>query len=454
MVGPKFQSPEMDSPTSFKYDSSAVFDSILNLQWWEIFEDEKLEALIDSALNNNKDALIAAKRVEEAAYVVGYNRADLFPSIGYDGAALRGNMGQNGAPMGSTQNLFSGVGNVYWEIDFWGKYRRATEAAKAELLASEYGQRSVQVALISNMANLYFQLVDFNARLAISKETLETRRESLRIIQERYNEGIIPEIDLNQAQVQEAIAAANVPFYERNVANVEHAIKILLGDYPDKVEATLIKNLDIPDSIPTGIPSELLVRRPDILAAEQTYKAQNARIGVAQAMRFPSISLTGMFGTASSDIGNLLSGDAMVWSAAAGITGPIFNFGKNKRRVEIERARAQQAKLAYERTVLEAFAEVEDALIAVNTISREIEAYERQLKAAENAAILSRERYDGGVTSYLEVLETDRSLFESELRTVDAFQRLLNSYVFLYKALGGGWINEEEMNNAAAENTN
>lgn len=453
MVGPKFQRPEMDAPISFMYDSTTVVDSILNLQWWEVFNDDKLEALIDSALINNKDVLIAAKRVEEAAYVVGYNRADLFPSVGYDGAAVRGNMGQGGAPLGSTQNLFTGVGNVYWEIDFWGKYRRATEAAKAELLATEYGQRSLQVALITNMATLYFQLVDFNARLEISKETLETRRESLRIIQERYNEGIIPEIDLNQAQVQEAIAAANVPYYERNVANVEHAIKVLLGEYPEKVVATPITKLDVPDSIPAGIPSELLIRRPDILAAEQVYKAQNARIGVAQAMRFPSISLTGVFGAASSDIGNILSSDAMVWSATAGITGPIFNFGKNKRRVDIERARADQTKLDYERTVLEAFAEVEDALIAVNTIGREIVAYQRQLVAAENAAMLSRERYDGGVTSYLEVLETDRSLFESELRTVDAIQRLLNAYVFLYKALGGGWISDEEMNNAT-ENTN
>lgn len=453
MVGPKFQRPEMDAPISFMYDSTTVVDSILNLHWWEVFNDDKLEALIDSALINNKDVLIAAKRVEEAAYVVGYNRADLFPSVGYDGAAVRGNMGQGGAPLGSTQNLFTGVGNVYWEIDFWGKYRRATEAAKAELLATEYGQRSLQVALITNMATLYFQLVDFNARLEISKETLETRRESLRIIQERYNEGIIPEIDLNQAQVQEAIAAANVPYYERNVANVEHAIKVLLGEYPEKVVATPITKLDVPDSIPAGIPSELLIRRPDILAAEQVYKAQNARIGVAQAMRFPSISLTGVFGAASSDIGNILSSDAMVWSATAGITGPIFNFGKNKRRVDIERARADQTKLDYERTVLEAFAEVEDALIAVNTIGREIVAYQRQLVAAENAAMLSRERYDGGVTSYLEVLETDRSLFESELRTVDAIQRLLNAYVFLYKALGGGWISDEEMNNAT-ENTN
>lgn len=451
MVGPQFQSPETNPPTAFMYDSTAQADSIINLQWWEIFEDDKLQALIKTALINNKDALIAAKRIEEAAYVVGYNRSDLFPAFGYDGSAGSGNVSANGTPLGSVSNSFSGIGNVYWELDFWGKYRRATEAAKAELMASEYGQKTVQISLISNVATLYFQLVDYNARLEISKETLKTRQESLAIIQERYNKGIIPEIDLNQAQIQEAIAAATVPLYERNVAYTEHSLNILLGQYPGKIEATYIADLDVPDSIPAGLPSELLIRRPDILQAEQVYKAQNARVGVAQAMRFPAISLTGAFGAASADIDNLLSSDAMVWSVAGSITGPIFNFGKNKRRVDIERARAEQAMLSYEKTVLEAFAEVEDALITVSSVSRELVAYRRQLEAAENAAILSRERYNGGVTSYLEVLETERSLFESELRTADTYQRLLSSYVLLYKALGGGWISGEEKNTVSGQ---
>lgn len=446
MVGPKFQKPEIESPKTFMYSTST--DSIVNLKWWELFNDTILKALIDSTLINNKDVRIAASRIKEAAFVVGYNRADLFPAIGYNGSAKRGNDGQTGTPLYETGNLFSGVGNIYWEFDFWGKYRRATQAAKAELLASEYGMRSVQIELISGIASLYFQLLDFKTRLTISKETLDSRKESLNIISERYNEGIIPEIDLNQAQIQEAIAEANVPYYERLVANTEHALSVLMGKNPGKIESNELMGFTIPPEIPTGIPSDLLQRRPDILIAEQLLKAQNERIGVAQALRFPSIGLTGLFGVASTDLSNLLSGDAVVWSLAGDITGPIFNFGKNKRRVEIERERTEQLLLEYEKTVLNAFADVEDALIGVETVNRELKALQRQLTAAGIAAELSRARYDGGVTSYLEVLETERSLFDSQLRTADAYQRLLNSYVFLYKVLGGGWINEEEALNA------
>jgi multidrug efflux system outer membrane protein len=442
-VGPKFQSPSVVSPTTYIYDSVET-DTIVNLEWWELFKDEKLDTLVKLALANNKDAQIAASRIQEAAFIVGFNRADYFPQIGYNGSAIRGNIGPGGTPSEAFGNLFTGVGNVYWEIDFWGKYRRATEAAKAELLASEYGKRNLEISLISGVSTLYFQLMDFKARLRISQGTLVSRKESLRIIGERFKEGIIPEIDLNQAQVQEAIAAANVPLYERLVANTEHALSVLIGANPKSFDTKLLIDQSIPPEIPNGIPSDLLQRRPDILQAEQIYKAQNARIGVAQAQRFPSISLTGALGAASSDLSNFLSADAMVWSASAGITGPIFNFGKNKRRVDIERERAQQAKLSYENTVIKAFQEVEDALIGVSTVVRELEAYERQLRAAENAARLSKARYDGGVTSYLEVLETERSLFESELKAADAYQRMLVSYVQLYKALGGGWISEQE----------
>ena len=443
MVGPKFQQPEVESPDNYIYSTNT--DSIINLKWWELFGDEALRMLIDSALENNKDVKIAASRIQEAAFVVGYNRADLLPSFGYNGSVGRGNVEQSGAPTGEVGNFFSGVGNVYWELDFWGKYRRSTEAAKAELLASEYGMRSLQIELISGVAFLYFQLLDYKTRLDISKETLESRKASLDIIAERYDKGIIPEIDLNQAQIQEAIAAANIPYYERLVANTEHAMSVLIGENPQAIESNLLIDMVVPPEIPTGIPSGLLQRRPDVLVAEQLLKAQNAQIGVAQAMRFPAIGLTGMFGAASNDLSNLLTGDAVVWSIAGSITGPIFNFGKNKRRVEIERERTEQMLLEYEKTVLNAFADVEDALIGVNTVGRELEALERHLVAAENAAKLSRARYDGGVTSYLEVLETERSFFDSQLRTADAFQRLLNSYVMLYKVLGGGWIAEQEM---------
>ncbi len=448
MVGPKFNRPEMDTPEVFLYDT-IVTDSIVNLKWWEIFQDEALQALIDTALVNNKDVQIAAKRIEESAYAVGYNRADLFPSFGYGGEASRGNMGQTGAALGETSNLFTGIGNVYWELDFWGKYRRATEAAKAELLASEYGLRSVQIGLISNVSRLYFSLQDFKSRLEVSQKTYDLRMESLHIISERFDKGIVPELDLNQAEIQAAIAEANIPRYEEFVAITEHALGVLLGQNPGRIDSRPFDDASIPDSIPAGIPSDLLERRPDILLSEQLAKAQNSRIGVAQAMRFPSISLTGALGAASSDLTNLLTNDALVWSLAGNITGPIFNFGKNKRRVEIERARAEQLALEYEKTVLKAFAEVENSLISIDASDRELQAYIKQQTAATNAARLAWARYDLGVTSYLEVLETQRQLFETELRTLNAKSKLLNSYVELYKALGGGWISKEEEANAA-----
>lgn len=448
-VGPKYQRPEIISPESFIYNT--LPDTVLNQKWWEIFNDETLEAIIDTALKNNKDIQIAVKRIEQAAYTVGYNKADLWPAFGYSGAAQTGNIAQNGGVLDEPSPFYGGAANVNWELDFWGKYRRATQAAKAELLASEYGMRTVQIGIISNTASLYFQLQDYRARLIVSHETLETRMKSLGIISHRFENGIIPEIDLNQAQIQEAIAAANVPYYENLVANTEHSLGILLGQNPGPIESGRFSESFLPDSIPAGIPSDLLERRPDIAASEQLLRAQTARIGVAQAMRFPSISLTGSLGAASGDLTTLISQDAVVWSLAGNFTGPIFNFGKNRRRVQIERAKTEQFALEYENTILKAFAEVENALIGVNAAGRELVAYKRQLIAATNAEKLSWARYDGGVTSYLEVLETQRMLFDSQLIILNAKNKLLNSYVLLYKALGGGWITKDEMNAAEAE---
>ncbi|MCD4683557.1 MAG: TolC family protein, partial [Bacteroidales bacterium] len=237
--------------------------------------------------------------------------------------------------------------------------------------------------------------------------------------------------------------------YERLVAQTENALSILLGNNPGKIErAHTLKDELIPPEIPSGIPSTVLARRPDINQAEQMLIAQNARIGVAVAMRFPSINLTGMLGAASSDLSTLVTGDALVWSMGAGIVGPIFQFGKNKRRVDIERQRMYQDSLYYVQTILQAFREVDDALIEINTLERESIARQRQIAAAENAAMLSQERYDGGVTSFLEVLDSERSKFNAALAASEVYQMYLNAYVFLYKALGGGWISEEEMNQA------
>lgn len=444
-VGPNYIRPEHQSPDAFRFSQSTA-DSVLNLKWWELFANDELTGLINRALVNNQDVLIAASRIEEARANVGYNKADQYPQIGYNGSAARGLSNIPGSGVQGPFNDFSASAQLAWELDFWGKYRRATEAARAELLATEYAHRVVQLGIISETTRLYFLLLDYHARLDISVKTLESRKESLRIIGERFDKGIVPELDLNQAQIQEAIAQAAVPTYQRLVAQTENALSLIIGENPKAItlNQSLSDQLHIPE-IPDGIPSVILERRPDVLQAEQQLAAQTARIGVAQAMRFPSISLTGMLGAASNDLTTLTSGDAAIWSLGGGIFGPIFNFGKNKRRVEIERERMKQDSLYYTQTVINAFREVEDALIEVSTLEMETQARQKQMKAAQNAALLSFDRYNGGVTSYLEVLDSERSQFNAELSASETFQRYLNAYINLYNALGGGWITKEEV---------
>lgn len=314
----------------------------------------------------------------------------------------------------------------------------------AEIAASEEALRLVQVSLIAAMADGYFQLLDYDKRLEISRRTWETRKESLRIIEQRFLKGTVPEIDLNQAQQQEAIAAVAIPVFERGVAKTENYLSILIGQNPRKIERGMLDERVLPPDVPVGIPSELMLRRPDIIQAEQIFYAETARIGVAQAMRFPSFSITGALGVASGDLSSLVSGDAVLYSVGGSILGPIFNWGKNKRRVEIQQEVAKQALYEYEKVVLNAFREVENALVDLHTYSIESESRQRQKSAAINAATLSRARYDGGQTSYLEVLETERSMFNAELESTATRRDHLSAYIYLYKALGGGWITQAD----------
>ena len=438
MVGPNYQKPTTAFTSSFMYDSVAG-DSVLNLAWWEIFNDPQLDTLIRTALVNNKNALQAAARVNEAKAYLGYSKADLWPSFDYSGRVA--------GPDDSNLNFGPSylTTGFNWEIDFWGKFRRANEAARAELLATQYSQRWVYINLISEVASSYFAYLDFQSRLEIARNTLDSRKGSTKIIQARFEKGTVGELDLNQAQIQEAIAAAAVPFFERASAIIETSLAILLGANPAPLLITTeLSEIKVPGAIPVGIPSDIIARRPDILEAEQLLIAQNARIGIAQAMRFPSFSLTGMLGTASLELSSLVSSGSLGWSAGAGLMGPIFNFGKNKRRVEVERQRTEQVLRAYEQSILLGLKDVEDALISVHTLEREFHARRVQMEAAINAKTLSRERYDGGVTSYLEVLDSERSQFNAELSASETYALQLNSYVALYKALGGGWINEAE----------
>jgi len=441
-VGPDFQKPQVDTLDVYRFDSLKV-DSIANLEWWDLFDDPVLDSLVITALKNNKNLLMAVSRIEEARANLGFTKADMWPKVNVRAGASRGDYAL-GVRLPQLGNNFNVSVPLSWEIDFWGKFRRANESARAQLLASEYSLRTVQISLISEVVSTYFQLLDYDQRLKIAEETVRSREKSLNIIQQRYDQGIIPEIDLNQAQIQKEIAASSVPFYRRLKVKTENVLNILTGRLPLEIKrGKILQEQTVPPDIPPGLPAQLLERRPDIRQAEYLVMSRNAQIGVAQAMRLPSISLTAVLGFASNDLSTVIAGGP-AWSIGGNLFGPLFNFGKNIRRVEIQEEKTKQALLGYENTVLNAFREVEDALVEVQTYKEQVTAKRRQTIAARNALSLSRERYDRGITSYLEVLETERSWFNAELELSDIRRLYLTAYIKLYKALGGGWITQEE----------
>lgn len=376
-------------------------------------------------------------------------RADQFPSV---------DITATGAQTEGSDNVFPGnlpgfsdekvenyrlSADVFFELDLFGRLRRSTEAARAQLLATEEAQRSITISLVASVASTYMLLRDLDAQLEIARRTQLTRTDSLSIIQARFDKGTVPKLDVNQAEIELAVADAAIAVAQRAVAQTENALSVLLGRNPGPVLRGLpLQQQVMPPDIPAGLPSELLQRRPDVLSSEALLAAQTARIGVAQAARWPSLSLTGALGFESADLSTLTDSGSDFWSAGVGIFAPVFNAGRNKSRVEIEKARTEQALLSYEQTVQRAFREVEDALVAVRTYREEHQARRRQVAAARSAATLSRARYDGGVTSYLEVLDTERSLFSAELTESQTLRLYINAIIELYKALGGGWNSE------------
>ncbi len=443
-VGPNASKPEFESPDSFRFDTTGTQDSIVNLEWWNIFHDPKLDSLIKLALDSNLDVRIAASRIEEFRANLNFTKADLYPSLQYTGAVQFGTLGFFQTP--DIESNWSGGAQLAWELDFWGKFRRANEAARASLLATEFAQRQIQIEIITEVAKTYYQLLDYKTRLDIAVKTLALRDSSEKIIEARFNGGLVPELDLNQAQIQTAIAEASIPLYRRSIAQRENGLSILLGHIPQSF-TTNLEDFDENqiDSIPIGIPSALLTRRPDILQQEQLIYAQNAKVGIAVAQRFPSISLTGIFGGSSSSLSQF-NAAGVAWNLGGSILGPIFQFGKNKRRVEVEKIKTEQEVLKYKKTVLTAFKEVENALIYLKTYKDQLAARKKQVEAALNARFLAELRYDKGVTSYLEVIEYQRSSFDAELTYTQTKRLYMQSYIQLYKALGGGWISEQEAN--------
>jgi multidrug efflux system outer membrane protein len=435
----------MDIPAQY-VEPASTDPSIANVPWWELFADPMLIELIETALANNRDLGIAVSRIEEAAAQLGVTRANQFPFLDVGGSAGRISQSEEIVPGSDSRNDYFIGGAATFELDLWGKLRRATEGARADLLATEAAARNVTITLISAVATTYFELLDLDDRLEISRRTLESRNESLTIIQARFDKGTVPELDVNQAEIEAADAQAAIARFERGVRQLENALSVLIGAAPrNLVRGTMdLSGQSFPDMIPAGLPMTLLERRPDVYSAELQLAAETARIGVARAQRLPSITLTADLGYASRDLDNLIDGDSETWSFFGNMFAPIFNSGQLKAVEEAQRQRAEQARLVYERSILDALRDVDDSLTAVRTFRDEHDARLRQLIAAQNAARLSRARYDGGVVSYLEVLDSERSLFDAEIFESATRQQELNAIVSLYRSLGGGWPVSEE----------
>jgi multidrug efflux system outer membrane protein len=446
-MGPDYERPEIETPVSY-IQPVQEGESFANIPWWDLLQDPQLQELIRIALEENKDLGIAVARIEEFRAVLGVTRADQFPTLDLNATGGRTSNSENTFPgnlVEGTQDYYRLSADVFFEVDLFGRLRRSTEAARAQLLATEEARRSITISLVANVASTYMLLRDLDAQLEIARRTEKTRGESLNIIQARFDKGIVSRLDLNQAQIELAIASAAVAAAERLVAQTEHSLSILLGRNPGYIVRGLsLKEQVMPPAIPAGLPSELLQRRPDVLSSEAQLAAQTARIGVAEAARWPSLSLTGALGFESGELSDLTASGSDFWNVGANILAPIFNAGRNRSRVEAERARTEQALLAYQQTVQRAFREVEDALVAVRTYRDEHAARQRQVEAALNAAKLSRARYNGGVTSYLEVLITEQSQFSAELAETQTLRLYFSAIIELYKALGGGWVTEPE----------
>jgi len=440
-VGPRYSRPATKKPLAY---SQAVTksDSISNLKWWEVYQDTALQKLITLAIDSNFDLSIAVARVDEAKALLGYNQANMFPFLDYSVRGRASDFGTdaNQSGIAFAQNSVALLGNVSWEIDLWGKLRHANRAAYADLVATDEVRKSVYISLVGQIAELYFQLRGLDERMLITQRTYETRMEYLRIITLRFEKGNVSELDKLQAQQIAADAQAQLFSLERSIIITENALNILLGQtYAPITRGLRNDQQQLPLDIPSGLPSELLERRPDIRSAEQQLIAQTERVGIAVALRFPSLSLTGFLGVASPEISNLLSPDAFLGSVTGQLTGPIFRFNQNKRRVEAERAKAKQAGYQYEKTVLTAFAEVENTLAEVRTYRNEFGARQTQVDATERSLLLSKALYDNGYTSFLQVLDSERELYNSQFQKSISLQNQLISTVRLYKALGGGW---------------
>jgi outer membrane protein, multidrug efflux system len=443
-MGPNYVRPKVNVPADFRgAEGAAQQASYADLPWWEIFKDEQLKSLIDTALANNYDLNIAVSRVEQSRQLLALAHSQYLPAVSYNVGASDGKnefVGTVAPGSSSTKGAFLAAGSVAWEADIWGRIRRLNESARAQYLSTEEARRGVMLTLVSNVAQAYFQLLGLELQLQIAKQTTVSFTDTLKLFTQRYEGGVASKLDTSRAEAAQATSAAYIPEYERQIALQENVISVLLGSNPHPIvhTAQLLEEI-VPPDIPVGLPSALLERRPDVLSAEQQVRAANAQVGVAIANFFPQLGLTALLGQASTPLSQITAGSANVWSIAGNLAGPIYTGGALTAQKRQAIAAWEQAKLQYEETALNAFTDVSNALISRQKFEAIRIEQARSVAAYQEAVTVSLQRYTAGKASYYEVLEAQQQLYpqQSSLAQTELNRRLV--VVQLYLALGGGW---------------
>jgi multidrug efflux system outer membrane protein len=452
-LGPDYRRPDTKAPANYRFASGADAGSLADEGWWQVYQDTRLQQLIREALANNLDVGIAAARVDQARAALGATRLQQLPKISVSAGAERARTSQFELVPGTPPitNIFELEGNLSYEVDFWGKYRRASEAARAQLLQSDFARQDVIAGLVAGVASAYFTLQALDEQLEITNRTIATRQKFVELTSAQHDRGTVSELDVATAQGQLAIAKANLPELQRQIGLTEDQLSVLLGHNPDQVLRTPLETSELvaadaatPAPVPAaGLPSSLLERRPDLREAEQNLVAANAQVGVAKANLFPTITLTGTGGVASTALSSLFSGPARLWSFGGSALQPLLDSQRNLYELDLADAQKRQALLQYQKSVQSAFQEVSDALIARQQYA-EVQIQEQTWVAAQRTAnTIALARYRVGYASYFNVIDSDRDLFSAELSLSAARLNTLLSVVQLYRALGGGWQTEQ-----------
>ena len=448
-LGPNYKRPLIEAPDTFRGAAAEAAQpgaSLADVKWSELFHDDTLTGLVTTALEQNFDLRIAAERVLQARALFRIARSDRFPSVDGSVEVAATRVSQTGATQGIPADVdpevaYTQVGfSLGWELDVWGRVRRLNEAALARYLATEEARRAVVTTLVGDVTETYLALRGFDLELDIARRTRDVALENLRLTEARRDRGIASSLDVRQAEQLLYTATGQLAALEREIAQTENALSLLLGQVPGDIPRGLsLEAFEAPPSVPAGLPSALLERRPDIRQAEQELVAANAQIGAAKAEYFPRISLTGFFGAQSRALSDLLTSPAATWSVGAGALAPIFNAGRTRANVRFTEAVQREALVTYQRTIYTAFREVSDSLAGYRKTSEQRAQQQRLVEALRESTRLSTSRYEGGLDSYLPVLDAQRNLFQGELDLARLRQQELAAIVQLYRALGGGW---------------